>query len=111
MLLTDQYPGINSKEFKEFLNDKGISVVFTACSVLLSNSLNERLNETLINKIRFKINENGYSKAGTTIAHECVNKYNQTIHTVTGFLPSYLLYGSDFTIIPKELKQGKTYND
>lgn len=43
-------------------------------------------------------------KAWTTVARECVDKYNTTEHSVTGFAPKYLLYGTDVTILPKELK-------
>ncbi|CAK1595115.1 unnamed protein product [Parnassius mnemosyne] len=105
IILTDQYPGINSKDFKKFLNDKRIPLVFTAVNAPFSNGLNERLNQTLVNKIRCKINGEGKKRAWTTIAQECVNKYNDTIHSVTGFTPSYLLYGKDVTILPNELKQ------
>lgn len=30
MVLTDKYPGINSKEFKNFLNERFITLIFTA---------------------------------------------------------------------------------
>ncbi|CAF4935631.1 unnamed protein product [Pieris macdunnoughi] len=46
MVLTDQYPGINSKEFKEFLINENIRMVFTAVDSPFSNGLNERLNQT-----------------------------------------------------------------
>lgn len=105
MLLTDQYPGINSKEFKEFLKYKKIPMIFTAVNAAFSNGLNERLNQTIVNKIRCKINEKQKKGAWTTIAQECVRKYNETIHSVTGFAPSYLLYGTNVTILPKELKE------
>jgi len=58
MLLTDQYPGINSKEFKQFLKRENIRMVFTAVDAQFSNGLNERLNQTLVNKTRCRINEN-----------------------------------------------------
>ncbi|KAM3964845.1 uncharacterized protein ACR2FA_001242 [Aphomia sociella] len=58
IVLTDQYPAINSKEFKEFLKKENIKMVFTAVDAPFSNGLNERLNQTLVNKIRCKINEN-----------------------------------------------------
>ncbi|XP_018393521.1 PREDICTED: uncharacterized protein LOC108772486 [Cyphomyrmex costatus] len=51
-ILTDQYPGINSKEFKEFLKENDVKLIFTAVNAPFSNGLNERLNQTLINKIR-----------------------------------------------------------
>lgn len=111
MILTDQYPGINSKEFKTFLKDKQITIVFTAVNAPFSNGLNERLNQTLVNKMRCRINEEKKKKSWTTIAHECVKKYNETIHSVTGFSPTYLLNGTDITILPTELRQKKSHSD
>lgn len=63
-ILTDQYPGINSNEFKEFLEEKNVKLIFTAMNVPFSNGLNERLNQTLVNKIRCKINENEKKELG-----------------------------------------------
>ncbi|GBP56639.1 Transposon Tf2-11 polyprotein [Eumeta japonica] len=111
LILSDQYPGINSKEFKRFLDEKKIAIIFTSVNSPFSNGLNERLNQTLVNKIRCKINEHDTRIAWTTIAHDCVNKYNDTEHTVTGYAPSYLLYGKDVTFLPNELKQKKTEYD
>lgn len=111
MILTDQYPGINSKEFKKFLDEKTIPIIFTAVNAPFSNGLNERLNQTLVNKIRCKINEKEKKTAWTTIAHECVKKYNETEHTATGFAPTYLLNGTDVTMLPSELKQENTENN
>lgn len=111
MLLTDQYPGINSKEFKKFLNEKQIPMVFTAVNAPFSNGLNERLNQTLVNKIRCKINEKEKKRSWTTIAQECVKIYNDTNHSITGFAPRYLLYGTDVNILPKEFKKGISKSD
>ncbi|GBP71529.1 hypothetical protein EVAR_50589_1 [Eumeta japonica] len=66
---------------------------------------------TLVNKIRCKINERNNKTAWTTIAHTCVNKYNDTVHTVTGFTPRYLLEGTEVSFLPEELKQSKTAED
>lgn len=87
LLLSDQYPGIHSKEFKRFLDEKNIPIIFTAVNSPFSNGLNERLNQTLVNKIRCKINEHDTKRAWTTVAHNCVQKYNETEHTVTGYAP------------------------
>lgn len=111
IILSDQYPGINSKEFKKFLDEKNIALIFTAVNTPSSNGLNERLNQTLVNKIRCKINEQEKKIAWTTIAHNCVENYNKTEHTVTGYAPQYLLYGTDVMILPNELKQKKTEYD
>lgn len=111
MVLSDQYPGINSKEFKEFLNKNNIRIVFTAVDTPFSNGMNERLNQTLINKIRCKINESNKKIAWTTIAQKCVEKYNETEHTVTKFAPKYLLEGENVNILPPELKSKYTNDD
>ncbi|CAG4958446.1 unnamed protein product [Colias eurytheme] len=111
MVLTDQYPGINSKEFKDFLKKKNITMVFTAVDAPFSNGLNERLNQTLINRIRCKINEGDKKTAWTTIAQKCVEKYNETEHTVTKFTPKYLLEGEKMDILPPELKSRGTVED
>ncbi|GAB1860777.1 RNA-directed DNA polymerase [Camponotus japonicus] len=105
IILTDQYPGLNSRGFKEFLVENDVKLIFTAVNAPFSNGLNERLNQTLINKIRCKINEKGGKKAWTTIARECIDRYNKTEHTVTGFTPKYLLDGTDTSILPDEMKK------
>lgn len=107
-LLTDQYPGINSREFKKYLKQNKINMIFTAVNSPFSNGLNERLNQTLVNKIRCKMNEKEKKVAWTTVAQECVKKYNETEHTVTGFAPKYLLDGTDVSILPPELKNEKS---
>lgn len=111
MILSDQYPGLNSKEFKTFLDKKNIPIIFTAVNSPFSNGLNERLNQTLVNKIRCKINESDTKLAWTTVAQNCVKNYNETEHTVTGYAPKYLLNGTDVTILPNELKPKRTEYD
>lgn len=109
-ILTDQYPGVNSREFREYVEEKDVRLIFTAVNSPFSNGLNERLNQTLVNKIRCKINENEQKRAWTTIARECVNRYNETEHTVTGFTPKYLLNGTDTSILPEEIKRSDKMN-
>lgn len=111
MILSDQYPGINSNEFKTFLDEKSIPIIFTAVNSPFSNGMNERLNQTLVNKIRCKINEKEKKAAWTTIAQECVRKYNETEHTVTGFAPSYLMNGTNVKMLPSELKELNSEKD
>ena len=90
-LLCDLYGGINSGEFKNFLKQENIKVVFTTPDAAQSNGLVERVNQTLSNKIRCIHFEDNYKRSWTTIAHEAVQKYNSTPHTVTGYPPLYLL--------------------
>lgn len=104
IILTDQYPGINSREFKQYLQENNVKLIFTAVNTPFSNGLNERLNQTIVNKIRCKINEKNNKRTWTTIARECIHKYNETEHSVTGFAPKYLLDGTNVNILPNELK-------
>ncbi|XP_039315348.1 uncharacterized protein LOC120359937 [Solenopsis invicta] len=110
-ILTDQYPGLNSREFKDYVKKKEIQLIFTAINAPFSNGLNERLNQTLTNKIRCRINEEENRRAWTTIARECVNRYNKLEHTITGFTPEYLLHGTDTSNIPEELRRKKNGED
>lgn len=57
-ILSDQYPGINSRELKNYLKTRNIQLIFTAVDAPFSNGLNESLNKTLVNKIRCTLNKN-----------------------------------------------------
>ncbi len=100
-LLTDQYTGINSAEFKNFCKDKDINLIFTAVDSPSSNGLNERLNQTLINRLRCKINENkeNRKRPWSGLLNQCVSEYNDTIHSVTKFSPNYLLNGKKLSFL------------
>lgn len=99
-LLTDQYGGLGSKEFCKYLLEANIAHCYTAVDKPTSNGLNERLNQTLMNRIRCKKNENNNNLAWTTIAHQCTAEYNATVHSVTQFAPEYLMYGKSTEMIP-----------
>lgn len=62
------------------------------------------MNQRLLNRIRCKINELGEKRAWSKIAKECVDDYNNIIHSSTGFTPAYLLKGEAKTIISIELQ-------
>ncbi len=103
ILLADQYPGINSDQFKQYLKSEGIQIIFTAVDCAFSNGLNERANQTLVNRIRCKIYENR-GKPWSVIAEKCVEEYNNTVHSSTGFTPKYLLTGVDSPVFPDETR-------
>ena len=107
----DQYPGLNSEEFQGFLRKKNIQLIYTAINSPFSNGLNERLNQTLVNKIRCKINESKGKYAWTTIAQECTARYNDTEHSVTKFAPKYLLEGTNIENLPPELQKKTDIHD
>lgn len=64
MVLSDQYPGLNSKEFKNFLMSNSLPIISTAVDAPFSNALNEILNQRLVNKIGCRINKNEKNDLG-----------------------------------------------
>ena len=71
-----------------------------------SNGLNERLHQTLVERIRCKINSDSEKKkrTWTKTAEECTSDYNATIHSITKFSPKYLLLGEESCIVPGEIQ-------
>lgn len=58
-----------------------------------------------MNRIRCRINENKSKIVWITIAHQCVNEYDDTLHSVTKFAPSYLMCGKIMEILPNEIRE------
>lgn len=106
ILLADQYCALNSTDLEEYLRTRKIQLLFTSVNCPSSNGLNERLNQTLVNRIRCKINCNS-KKPWSKIASECVDDYNRTVHSVTRFSPNYLMDGQDSHIVPDPLIEGR----
>lgn len=109
IILADQYASLNSRELKSYLDKLNIQLVFTSIDCPQSNGLNERLNQTLVNRIRCKINS-GDKRAWSRIAEECVVEYNRTIHSSTKYEPAYLLFGKISPISPIADTQQKNLN-
>ncbi|CAI6364066.1 unnamed protein product [Macrosiphum euphorbiae] len=109
IILADQYTGINSKEVKNYMKSMNITLIFTSVDCPESNGLNERLNQTLVNRIRCKINSGEERGAWSKIAEKCIREYNRTTHSVTKFSPVYLLNGIKSNIVPTELQENN-YN-
>ena len=101
-IMTDRYPAMISREIKTYFRKRNIQCIHTPTNCAFSNGMNERVNQTLINRIRCKINS-GDNRSWPKIAIECVNDYNNTIHSVTKFTPNYLLNGKTSEIVPKDL--------
>ena len=95
ILLTDQYGGLSSNEFAQFCLNSKINHVFTAVDAAFSNGMNERINQTLVNRIRCATNDpsSPSNLQWMSIARRCVSQYNDSPHSVTTFSPSYLMYG------------------
>lgn len=110
-LLTDQYGGLTSQDLEDYLISNNIDRIFTAVDAPFSQGLNERLNQTLVNRIRCRNNEKNENRAWSSIARQCTGEYNNTVHSVTGFTPIYLLDGTVTPIVPKELRKESNLQD
>ena len=92
-ILADRYTGIKSKEFIHFLEKQNIEYVFTTTDCPQSNGMVERLNQTLVNRLRCKLNDNNKNKCWPKLLEEVITEYNNTPHSSTRFSPCYLMFG------------------
>ncbi|UYV69956.1 hypothetical protein LAZ67_7001321 [Cordylochernes scorpioides] len=97
-LLSDRAPAFTSEKFRRFLVAHGIQPLNTTSNNPQANGLCERLNSTITGKLRLLHLENPKT-SWTKLDNKVTQVYNNTPHSVTGFPPSYLLFG----IIPTEL--------
>lgn len=69
-----------------------------------SNGMNERVNQTIVNRLRCKL-ENYGNRAWTTAADEVVDKYKRTEHTVVNYATKFLLNGTQekFSFLEKDI--------
>jgi len=106
MLLTDQYGSLTSEELGSYCDSSGISHIFTTVDSAFSNGLNERLNQTIVNKIRCVKHDKSFPsrRSWPTIAEHCIYQYNSSPHSVTSFSPSYLLTGKPPDFLPSPLR-------
>lgn len=85
------------------MREKDIRLIFISTDCPTSN---ERVNQTLVNRIRCKINSNK-KRNWTKVADECVDEYNNTRHSVTGFSPNHLLHRKVIEIVPKGIIENR----
>ena len=104
VLMSDQYGGLGAEELKNFLKSKNILHVYMSVDCASSNGLNERVGQYIVNRLRCKTNtKRNEKKCWTSLVQGCVQEYNDTIHTSTGFTPNYLMNGIHPELVPKIL--------
>ncbi|UYV75754.1 hypothetical protein LAZ67_13001227 [Cordylochernes scorpioides] len=92
--LSDRAPSFTSPRFRKYLINNNIKQLLTSSSRPQCNGLNERLNQTIITRLRSKFNNlKGKSIPWTKLLDSVLNEYNNTPHSITGYTPTYLLYG------------------
>lgn len=89
-ILADQYAGINSRELLAYLKSNDFNITFTTVDCPQSNGLVERVNQTLMNRLRCKhLEKNKTSWA--KLVQQVVEEYNSTPHDTTTFPPGFRL--------------------
>ncbi|UYV83405.1 hypothetical protein LAZ67_23000904, partial [Cordylochernes scorpioides] len=91
-IITDNGKNFNSKEFKRFLKVHNIKQTFTTPYHPQSNGMCEKVNGTIMTKLRAALLDKPKVK-WSTLLPKVITDYNNTPHDVTGFPPSFLLLG------------------
>jgi transposase InsO family protein len=104
-ILADSYTGIKSKEFVNYLEKQNIKIMFTTVNCPQSNGMCERVNQTIVTRLRCKINEQLTNVCWPKLLTNVTEEYNNSPHSVTTFTPKYLMFG----IKPFELIVSNSY--
>ncbi|UYV72570.1 K02A2.6-like [Cordylochernes scorpioides] len=91
-ILTDNGKNFISKEFNKFLSLQGIKHTYTSPYHPQCNGICEKLNDTIMTKLRIAVLEKPRCK-WSTLLPQVVKNYNSTPHDVTGFSSLFLMYG------------------
>lgn len=93
MILAERYPSICSKELSHYLENRQIKLLFIASNYAPSNGISERVNQTIVTRLRCKMNENKNLSCWSKLLKTVTEEYNNSPHSVTGFTPKYLMFG------------------
>lgn len=103
IVLMDQYSALDSKELKDFAKKNDFAIIYTPVDHAESNGRVERVGQTLVNRLRCKLNERGESRCWSSLIKEVVKRYNNTMHSVTKYPPVLLLTGQvDYPVSPMQ---------
>ncbi|GFX67844.1 transposon Tf2-11 polyprotein [Trichonephila clavipes] len=92
-LLTDRNGAFTSSRFKRFLRNYNVKQLLTTSHHPQTNGKCERVNQSIVTKLRCKVNSST-KIPWTKFLEQVINEYNLTPHSVTKFLPAYLLLGT-----------------
>ncbi|UYV84377.1 hypothetical protein LAZ67_X001970 [Cordylochernes scorpioides] len=92
ILITDRNAAFLSRKFKNFLERNNDKHLLTSSHHPETNAKVERLNSTIINRLRCEYNAN-LKIPWTKYIPKITESYNETVHTTTGFTPKFLYYG------------------
>ncbi|GFU02919.1 retrotransposable element Tf2 protein type 1 [Trichonephila clavipes] len=92
-LLSDRNAAFTSSKFKKFLKHLNIRQLLTSANRPQCNGKNERVNQTLVAKLRCKVNSTTKTP-WTKLLEQVTYEYNNSPHDVTDFPPAYLMFGT-----------------
>ncbi|WP_131058317.1 integrase catalytic domain-containing protein, partial [Clostridioides difficile] len=93
-ILSDRAAAFLSNRYKKYLEDHDIKRLLTSTQNPQCNGLNERTNQEIMKRLRCKINDPDIrNKVWTKLIEDAAKEYNNTPHEVTGFTPTFLMYG------------------
>lgn len=92
-ILSDRNGAFTSSKFKHFLKRNNITQLLTTAHRPQTNGKNERVNQTLITRLKCKLNSHPGNVSWTKLLREVTEEYNNTPHNVTKFSPAYLMLG------------------
>ncbi|GFW00221.1 retrovirus-related Pol polyprotein from transposon 17.6 [Trichonephila clavipes] len=93
-LLTDRYGAFTSSRFKRFLRNYNVKQLLTTSHHPQTNGKCERVNQSIVTKLRCKVNSSPTKIPWTKFLEQVINEYNLTPHSVIKFPPAYLLFGT-----------------
>jgi hypothetical protein len=93
-ILSDRNAAFTSNRFRKFLQHNNIKQLLTSAHRPQCNGKNERCNGTIVAKLRCKVNSYSKKIPWTKILEEVTFEYNNQPHSVTGFPPAYLMFGT-----------------
>ncbi|KFM72322.1 Retrotransposable element Tf2 protein type 3, partial [Stegodyphus mimosarum] len=92
-ILSDRNAAFTSSKFKHFLRNHNVKQLLTTANRPQTNGKIERVNQTIITRLKCKLNSYQGNIAWTKLLPQVTEEYNNTPHSVTKFPPSYLMYG------------------
>ncbi|GFW12612.1 retrotransposable element Tf2 protein type 3 [Trichonephila clavipes] len=93
-ILSDRNTAFTSSKFKHCLKQNNITQLLTTSHRPQTNGKVERVNKTIITRLKCESSNSSNKVPWTKILEKVTHQYNQTPHTITGFPPTYLMYGN-----------------
>ncbi|GBL66814.1 Transposon Tf2-6 polyprotein [Araneus ventricosus] len=93
-LLTDRNAAFTSSRFKKFLRNYNFKHLLTTAHHPQTNGKVERVNQSLVTRLKCKVNSTSTKVPWTKLLESVTNEYNLTPHSITKYPPAYLLLGT-----------------